>query len=263
MCILQRRLAKNDENTSIPEGPINSLFQACTYSAFNILKTLKTLGDRNLLGKLRVPSHLQLSFGNIQPHGSLSPAILLCVHLIHSYHMTLPAVPANITDSFLPFQLEAAFSSAFLLYVIDAVAPDFVSDKSWLNMAHGIFDTMISRGSPAAQLRKREFARLEQIMIDFMQNNSLYDPTAYDHSAHHPAPETDKPDAVEDAPTGPAQQHHQHHHQPQQQNFSDDGASHHETDEQSWDLLGNFGEFTMSPTELLNLADDLQVEDFI
>lgn len=54
MCILQRRLAKNDENTSIPEGPINSLFQACTYSAFNILKTLKTLGDRNLLGKLRM-----------------------------------------------------------------------------------------------------------------------------------------------------------------------------------------------------------------
>lgn len=130
-------------------------------------------------------------------------------------------------------------------------------------MAHGIFKTMIQRGSPAAQLRKREFARLEQIMIGFMQGNSLYDPTAYEHSAHQQvhAPESDKADPMDEDPAGP-----NHHHDPQQQQqgFSDDGTGQHESDEhQSWDLLGNFGEFTMSPTELLNLADDLQVEDFI
>lgn len=169
----------------------------------------------------------------------------------------------NFSDSFLPFQLESAFSSAFLLYVIDAVSPDFVSDKSWLNMAHGIFDLMISRGSPAAQLRKREFARLEQIMIDFMQsNNSQYDPAAYDHAAHQHRPaEPGKADSLEEADDD-LDSHHQRHHQ---QGLSDEmmGNTTGHDGEESWDLLGNFGEFTMSPTELLNLAEDLQVEDFM
>lgn len=148
--------------------------------------------------------------------------------------------------------------------MIDAVAPDFVSDKSWLNISHGIFDVMISRGSPAAQLRKREFARLEQIMIDFMQSNSNYDPAAYDHAAHQhrPVETSEKADPVEEADEA-LQQHDQQ--QQQHHGMSDDimaNATGHDGEE-SWDLLGNFGEFTMSPTELLHLAEDLQVEDFM
>lgn len=59
--------------------------------------------------------------------------------------------------------METVFSSAFLLYVIDAVSPGFVPDQTWLATAYGIFDTMIAKGSPATPLRKRELQRLEQI----------------------------------------------------------------------------------------------------
>jgi hypothetical protein len=34
-------------------------------------------------------------------------------------------------------------------------------------------------------------------------------------------------------------------------------------DHETWDLLGSYNNFGMSPTEILNLADDLQVEDFM
>ncbi|KAL6899918.1 hypothetical protein GGI43DRAFT_427621 [Trichoderma evansii] len=168
MCLLQRRLAHRGKDG--PNSSINSLLQSCTYSAVNILRTLKALSDSNLI------------------------------------------------DSFLPFQLETAFSSAFLLCLIDAILPDFVPDKSWLVAAHEIFDIMIARGSPAARLRKREFQRLEHILVSYLRER---------------LEEADRLLETEVM----------------------DGFS-------SWGLLGPDG-FPMSPTEILVLAEELQVDDFI
>lgn len=50
MCLLQRRLTRDDPHRSIPEGPIGPLLHSCASSALNILKTLKSLGRTNLLG---------------------------------------------------------------------------------------------------------------------------------------------------------------------------------------------------------------------
>lgn len=150
--------------------------------------------------------------------------------------------------------------------MIDAVAPTFVSDKSWLPITHGIFDLMISRGSPAAQLRKREFARLEQIMLDFMQSNSdMYDQSAYDHATHQNSRQPSEPGEKADHSVEAADHAGQAQGNQQHLGFSEDmgGSGMGHDGEQSWDLLGNFGEFTMSPTELLNLAEDLQVDDFM
>jgi hypothetical protein len=68
--------------------------------------------------------------------------------------------------------METVFSSAFLLYVIDAISPGFVPDQTWLATAHGIFDVMIARGSPAAPLRKRELQRLEHAMESYLRAES-------------------------------------------------------------------------------------------
>lgn len=46
---------------------------------------------------------------------------------------------------FLPVQLEATWSSAFILKIIDIVSPSFVCDRSWLAASCEIFELMISR----------------------------------------------------------------------------------------------------------------------
>ncbi|KAI6782912.1 uncharacterized protein J7T54_002071 [Emericellopsis cladophorae] len=231
MCVLQRRLAHGDTDNSIPEGPIAALLQACSSSALNILRTVANLGDRNLV------------------------------------------------DSFLPFQLESSFSSAFLLYVLDTVSPDFIQDETWLSTTRHIFNIMISRRSPAAALRKREFARLEEVMSDYIRGR---DPEHHERIYAH--------EYTENAPLQPHQHHqqsqgqhqqphqqsqvplqhisqHYHHtqnhhpHAPQSMPAGNNGSD--EMDHETWDLLGSYNNFGMSPTEMLNLADDLQVEDFM
>ncbi|KAM0424174.1 hypothetical protein ACHAPT_010543 [Fusarium lateritium] len=192
MCVLQRRLTGSDGDRTIPDGPISSLLQSCVHSALNILKTLRALGDENLL------------------------------------------------DSFLPFQMETVFSSAFLLYVIDAVSPGFVPDQTWLTTAHGIFDTMIAKGSPATPLRKRELQRLEQIMTSYLVSGSQTNPSplqfqeepilrrGMDTTAPAPAP-----DIAYVNETSP------------------------------WGLLGSHGGYILSPGEIMQLAEGLNMEDFM
>lgn len=212
MCVLQRRLAGNESADSIPDGPISSLLESSSYSALNILKTLKALGDSNLLGMF---SNVTKFTENIN---ELTPA-----------------------DAFLPFQMETAFSSAFLLHTLNAVLPGFVQDTSWLETVHGIFDMMIAKGSPAAQLRKREFQRLEDVMTSYLQRGQ-----------DEVVP--DLPEEVASLSETAAES--------LRGLFQNTDAE--TVDECSpWGLLGSHGGFAMSPTEILTLADSLLMEDFI
>lgn len=224
MCILQRRLAsdEDDDDKSIPEGPISSLLQSCTYSALNTLKTLRILGDTNLLGNPPLLQHSLLM--KLNSSGGL-------------IRVFLPP------DCFLPFQLETAWSSAFILKVIDTVSPSFVLDRSWLIAASEIFDRMISRGSPAARLRKRDFQRLESIMASFVEAHE-------GDRISQSAPDAEAPPEDDDGSTD-----------------WQAGTTMHNPDDfddfLSMGLLDNNSGPMLSPRELLRLADDLHMEDFV
>lgn len=70
----------------------------------------------------------------------------------------------DLLEAFLPFQLEDAFSSAFLLHLLRTVAPSPLHDDSWCDNIQCILDKMISKGSLEAPLRKLELSQLEHIM---------------------------------------------------------------------------------------------------
>ncbi|GFF60415.1 putative fungal-specific transcription factor [Aspergillus udagawae] len=79
----------------------------------------------------------------------------------------------DLLEAFLPFQLEDAFSSAFLLHLIRVVAPSVLHDDSWCGDIQCILDKMISKGSSVAPLRKLELTQLEQLLTPLMP---VYDP---------------------------------------------------------------------------------------
>lgn len=133
--------------------------------------------------------------------------------------------------------METVFSSAFLLYIIDAVSPGFVPDQTWLPSAHSIFDMMISRGSPAAPLRKRELQRLEQIMTSYLACSQI------NNECLLQADENFMPSSEGDA--------------------SESGlARYMEHMESPGGLLGVNGGLIMSPGEIIHLAEELQLDDF-
>jgi hypothetical protein len=136
--------------------------------------------------------------------------------------------------------METVFSSAFLLYVIDAVSPGFVPDQTWLATAHGIFDTMIAKGSPATPLRKRELQRLEQIMTSYLGSRSQANPA--------PLQFQEEPILRRrmDLPDQPA---------------ATDVTYVDETS--PWGLLGSHGGYILSPGEIMQLAEGLNMEDFM
>ncbi|TPX17756.1 uncharacterized protein E0L32_002857 [Thyridium curvatum] len=150
---------------------------------------------------------------------------------------------SNLIDCFLPFQLETVFSSTFLLYVIGMVAPDFVTDRSWLSMAHDMFDTMIARGSPAAPLRKREFQRLEQVMEAYLAEQPVETEREVPRQLYNSAQDQESIMGVGNS-VG-----------------SMGDASY--MSQIPWTVQDGIEGFIMSPTDILNMADELQIDDFI
>ncbi|EEY17191.1 conserved hypothetical protein [Verticillium alfalfae VaMs.102] len=67
----------------------------------------------------------------------------------------------DLLEAFLPFQLEDAFSSAFILYLIRAITPALIQDNNWTENIRSVLDKMISKGSIVAPLRKLELSQLE------------------------------------------------------------------------------------------------------
>lgn len=68
-------------------------------------------------------------------------------------------------DAFLPFQLDAAYSAAFILHLIRLISPTIFQDGDvWQEDIESVLDKMISDGSLVAPLRKIELNQLEAIM---------------------------------------------------------------------------------------------------
>ncbi|KAI9904892.1 hypothetical protein N3K66_001421 [Trichothecium roseum] len=119
MCALHKHIRQTDALRSgriSLSPPVAYLLQSCIDSAQSVLKTLRVIGEEDLL------------------------------------------------EAFLPFQLEDAFSSAFILYIVRAVNPGLVQDESWRDDIDSVLDNMISKGSVVAPLRKKELSQLEYIV---------------------------------------------------------------------------------------------------
>lgn len=142
MCALHMHIDQVGRNSlrSITLSPqVASFMQSCVDSAQNILRLLRILCDEDLMG---IPP-----FTYTPPYTELAD--------IHS---------CNNTDAFLPFQLEDAFSSAFVLQLLRAIAPWLLPDDTWSHDVECILNRMISKGNVVAPMRKVELNQLAQIM---------------------------------------------------------------------------------------------------
>ncbi|KAL1617789.1 hypothetical protein SLS54_007568 [Diplodia seriata] len=162
----------------ISDHHIVSLLQSCVDSAMIILRTLRGMGDEDLL------------------------------------------------EAFLPFQLEDASSSAFILYLIRTINPSLLTDERWSEDVKHVLDKMIAKGSVAAPLRKRELGQLEDALV-----------------AVSP---------VCNEPTTPSASHQEH---------QAAIASTVRPADSGWDLFLENGIVGISPTEMLDLAAQLEVDN--
>lgn len=69
-----------------------------------------------------------------------------------------------MSDTFLPFDLESAFSAAFVLVMASSVHPKLLPQENWLNTIMAVFDYMIMKGNVLASLRKSEVEELAQML---------------------------------------------------------------------------------------------------
>lgn len=143
----------------------------------------------------------------------------------------------DLLEAFLPFQLEDAFSSAFILHLVRTVSPSLLQDDSWSDNVASIMDKMISKGSIVAPLRKVELAQLEHIM-------GVFSPMGGGDAEGGPMTP-----AASSAEAGAG------HGGPEQ----DDAGPDLTMDEPGWDLFMSNGMVGISPGEMLDLAAQLEV----
>jgi proline utilization trans-activator len=140
-------------------------------------------------------------------------------------------------EAFLPFQIEYASSSAFLLHLIPIICPSLLSDDSWRDDARHVFDTLIAKGSLIAPLRKVELEQLEQKLSALTPASNITTPeipTQVEEHATVQEEENGEPEIHEPVP-----------------------------DETGWDLFAANAMAGLTPGELLDLAEQLDVDSFL
>lgn len=138
------------------------------------------------------------------------------------------------TDAFLPFQVEDASSSAFVLYLIRAIAPSLIHNDTWCEHLECVLDKLIAKGNLAAPLRKQELGQLEQILAPLTPK-----------TAHSPLPPVNLHTQIDGSENAYGLEN------------VDVG------EEFEWDLLGLNPSVSLPPRELLDLADQLEVENIM
>ncbi|KAJ5568053.1 transcriptional regulator family: Fungal Specific TF [Penicillium hetheringtonii] len=183
--------------------------------------------------------HIEKTERNTSQKLSLSPAVAsllqCCADSAQTILQTLQTLADDdLMDAFLPFQIEDASSSAFVLYLIRAIAPSLIHNNIWCDHLECVLDKLILKGNPAAPLRRQELRQLEQIL----------------------APLTPKSDPIP-LPRINASSNTQ-----EESGFQDlEQVDVEEAFE--WDLLGLNSSVSLPPRELLDLADQLDVESIM
>ncbi|KAJ4266162.1 hypothetical protein NW762_004142 [Fusarium torreyae] len=142
-------------------------------------------------------------------------------------------------EAFLPFQIEYASSSAFLLHLIPIICPSLLPDHSWREDAAYVFDTLIAKGSLIAPLRKVELEQLEHTLSALTPASNIVTPQI-------PA-EIDEDNDIQEHENGNDGQEMQAH----------------VPDETGWDLFAANAMAGLTPGELLDLAEQLDVDSFL
>ncbi|KAJ5674525.1 Transcription factor [Penicillium maclennaniae] len=169
---------------------------------------------------------------------SLSPPVAsllqCCADSAQTILQTLQTLADDdLIDAFLPFQIEDASSSAFVLYLLRAISPELIHSNNWCENLNSVLDKLISKGNLAAPLRKQELKQLEQILAPLTPNLSIsLPPVNFDEA----------PDEGEEV-----------------YDLDHVGVG----DEFEWDLLGLNSSVSLPPRELLDLADQLDVESIM
>lgn len=136
----------------------------------------------------------------------------------------------TVVDAFLPFQIEDASSSAFVLYLIRAIAPSLISNDSWCDNLECVLDKLIAKGNLAAPLRRLELRQLEQILAPLTPR-----------LANHSLPAASLGDGSDN----------------NEETYTFD------QDEFEWDMLALNSSVSLPPRELLDLADQLDVDSIM
>ncbi|KAI7717457.1 hypothetical protein KC353_g4560 [Hortaea werneckii] len=69
----------------------------------------------------------------------------------------------SLLETFIPFDLESAFSSAIVLMITATVDPSLIrKETDWLPVAYGVLEEMEGRGNLVASLRKSELEHLDK-----------------------------------------------------------------------------------------------------
>ncbi|CAG7923000.1 unnamed protein product [Penicillium olsonii] len=82
-------------------------------------------------------------------------------------------VDRELLETFLPFQLEYAFSSAVLLYILSAILPTYVPEHGWHHSMSCVFEEMTRKGNAVARLRREELKHLEMLLEDHRRRISM------------------------------------------------------------------------------------------
>ncbi|RSL90143.1 hypothetical protein CEP52_014679 [Fusarium oligoseptatum] len=165
----------------------------------------------------------------------VSSLIQSCVDSAIAILKTLRALAdEDLIEAFLPFQIEYASSSAFLLHLIPIICPSLLPDYSWRDDVRYVLDTLIAKGSLAAPLRKVELEQLEQKLSALTPPSDVASPQlpaeVHDNQLEHAGAEHVQP---------------------------------HAPDEMGWDLFAANAMAGLTPGELLDLAEQLDVDSFL
>ncbi|KAM6532427.1 hypothetical protein FSOLCH5_001848 [Fusarium solani] len=165
----------------------------------------------------------------------VSSLIQSCVDSAIAILKTLRALAdEDLIEAFLPFQIEYASSSAFLLHLIPIICPSLLPDYSWRDDVRYVLDTLIAKGSLAAPLRKVELEQLEQKLSALTPPSDVASPQppaeVHETQLEHSVPEHVQP---------------------------------HAPDEMGWDLFAANAMAGLTPGELLDLAEQLDVDSFL
>lgn len=147
-------------------------------------------------------------------------------------------------DAFLPFQVEDASSSAFILYLIRAIAPTLIPNESWCENLDCVLDKLVSKGNPAAPLRRLELKQLDLMLAP------LTPTTLMEHPSMTPIRSNDI-----------------------REHYGNDNINHgvfgldHQVstgeEEIGWNMLALNHAVSLPPQELLDLADQLDVDSIL
>lgn len=69
-----------------------------------------------------------------------------------------------MTDCFLPFDLDSAFSASFVLLLATGIHPRLVPDRSHIDTIYQILDSMSMKGNLLASLRRSEIEELRAML---------------------------------------------------------------------------------------------------